>query len=267
MTLRIFSNGGGVQSMAALILSARGEIDFPVHVFSNVGADSENPATLDYIERYTKPYAAAHGIEFITTERRRRSGEAVTIMGVLTGERSKRSIDIPIWMAGGAPGMRNCTREFKIKVLSRFVRARGATKDAPATVGLGISLDEFQRMRTDSGEPLQVLEYPLIDLRLTRDKCMTIIERAGLPIPPKSSCFFCPFHRPSTWMRMRIEEPELFEQAAELEAHINRTRAARGRDAAYLTSRGRPLREAFGEQSMMNFDEEVDGCEAGYCMT
>ena len=43
MTLRVFAHGGGVQSTAALVLSAQGRIDFPVHLFANVGDGSENP--------------------------------------------------------------------------------------------------------------------------------------------------------------------------------------------------------------------------------
>lgn len=41
--LRVFSFGGGVQSTAALVLAAQGEIDFTAFIFANVGADSEHP--------------------------------------------------------------------------------------------------------------------------------------------------------------------------------------------------------------------------------
>lgn len=40
----------------------RGEIDFPLFIFANVGDDSENPATIAYVEGIAKPYAAEHGI-------------------------------------------------------------------------------------------------------------------------------------------------------------------------------------------------------------
>lgn len=252
--------------MAALILSARGEIDFPIHVFSNVGADSENPDTLVYVEDVIKPYAASHDIEFVVTERRTRDGKQETLMGRLTKEGS-RSLPIPIRMDNGAPGTRSCTADFKIKVLSKFAKSRGATKEQPAITGLGISLDEWERMRTDSGEAYQKLEYPLIDLRMSRDQCAALIAREGLSVPPKSSCYFCPFHRPSTWMRMRLEQPELFEKSAQLEELLNERRAALGKDSVWLTRFAKPLREAIGHQSMMQFDDVADGCEAGYCMT
>lgn len=270
MSLRLFSNGGGVQSIAALVLSAQGVIDYPVHVFSNVGAKAENPETLRYVHEVAIPYAEKHGIEFVVTERRfvkgERAGQPEDLYDRLTKEGS-RSIPIPLRMNGnGAPGRRSCTVDFKIKVLSRFARERGATKDEPARVGLGISLDEFERMRTDSGEAYQVLEYPLIDLRLTRDGCAALIARAGLPVPPKSSCYFCPFHRPSVWMQLRIEQPDLFEKAADLEETLNKRLTALGKDPVWLTRFLKPLREAIAPQTMMDFDE-FDACESGYCMT
>lgn len=260
-----------MQSVAALVLSAQGVINYPTHVFSNVGAKAENPATLAYLDAYAIPYAAAHGIEFVTVERRfvrgERKGQAEDLYDHLTREGS-RSLPIPVRMHDtGAPGTRACTDAFKIKVLSRFAKERGATKADPAIVGLGISLDEYERMRLDSGESLQRLAYPLIDLRLTRDQCAAIITRAGLPVPPKSSCYFCPFHRPSTWARMRVEQPEQFEKAAELETLLNERRAMLGRDPVWLTRFRKPLRDAIGLQAVMDFGDDGDACESGYCLT
>lgn len=35
--MRLISLGGGVQSTALVVLAARGEIDFPIAIFANVG--------------------------------------------------------------------------------------------------------------------------------------------------------------------------------------------------------------------------------------
>lgn len=105
--MRAFSFGGGVQSTAALVLAAQGRIDFPVFLFSNVGDDSEHPATLRYVREVAMPYAAAHGIQLEELHRLVR-GERRTLMQQLQG--SARSLDIPVRMANGAPGNRNCTK-------------------------------------------------------------------------------------------------------------------------------------------------------------
>lgn len=99
---------------------------------------------------------------------------------------------------------------------------------------------------------------------------MTVIADAGLPVPPKSSCYFCPFHRPALWAEMRRDEPELFWSSADLERSMNERRASHGRAPAYLTRFGRPLPEVIGEaQDMLpGFDSpDIDTCDEGYCWT
>jgi hypothetical protein len=49
--------------------------------------------------------------------------------------------------------------------------------------------------RTD-GDPKFSFRYPLIEWNWSRDDCIAYIERTGHPVPPKSSCFFCPSSKP-----------------------------------------------------------------------
>jgi hypothetical protein len=123
-----------------LVLAAQRRIDFPVFLFANVGEDSEDPATLEYIERYAKPYAAENGIRLVELRRKRRDGSTEMLYGRLTRAGS-RSLPIPVRMSNGAPGTRSCTSDFKIRVVGRWLKANGATEANPATVGIGISLD------------------------------------------------------------------------------------------------------------------------------
>ena len=115
--------------------------------------------------------------------------------------------------------------------IGKDAKANGATVDGPAVVAIGISMDGIPRMHNKSASDGQTLEYPLIDLRLYRRDCMRVIEQAGLPVPPKSSCWFCPFHRRDEWTRMKREQPEQFAKAVELEKMLNERRAGSGRCA------------------------------------
>lgn len=241
--LRTVSYGGGVQSTALLVLAAERRIDFRVFLFANVGDDSEDPATLTYLRDHAAPFAAAHGIELHELHRRRRDGSTETLYGRLTREGS-RSLPIPVRMSNGAPGTRSCTADFKIRVVGRWLREHGATPAAPATVAVGISRDEWHRAHNRRTEPAQHVVYPLLDLRLSRADCMRIITAAGLPVPPKSSCWFCPFHRPATWAHMRRDRPALFQRAAALETLLNQRRTELGRDPVFLTRFNRPLPDA-----------------------
>jgi PP-loop superfamily ATP-utilizing enzyme len=212
MSLNVVSYGGGVQSSALLVLAAQRKIDVSTFLFANVGDDSEYPKTLTYVREIAMPYAAKHGIDLCILNRHRRDGSIETLWERLMREGS-RSLPIPVRMSNGAPGRRSCTVDFKIRVTGKWLKQHGASAVDPATLAIGISVDEIHRANNRRQESYERIVYPLLDLRLRRTDCMRIIAEAGLPIPTKSSCFFCPFHRPSTWADMARDEHELFDRA------------------------------------------------------
>lgn len=273
--LRVIAYGGGVQSTALLVLAAELRIDFQIFLFANVGDDSEDPLTLAYVEAHAKPFAKRAGIELHELHRVPRKGafkgKVETLYGRLTREGS-RSLPIPVRMSNGAPGTRSCTADFKIATMGRWLVEQGASGDTKATVGVGISLDEIERVNNRRNMPYETTVYPLLDHQppLRRQDCVRIIQAAGLPVPSKSSCWFCPFHRPSTWGEMRRDRPELFERAAGLEDLLNRRRDALDRDPVYLTRFNRPLRDAIpaAQQMLPLLDQPEDDetqCDNGVC--
>ncbi|MFJ1994222.1 phosphoadenosine phosphosulfate reductase [Streptomyces asiaticus] len=208
--LRSFSFGGGWQSMAALVLAARGELNYRTFITVNVGDDSENPGTIRYLHQYAMPFAAEHGLELVVVDHvMKRTGEVRTLYQDLTRE-SSRSLKIPIRMSNGAPGTRSCTGQFKIKVIGRELKRRGASGQRPATVGIGITLDEIHQANTRRCDPHERIEYPLLERGIRQSDCARIIRSAGLPVQLKSACWFWPFHRPEAWQEMRRTQPELF---------------------------------------------------------
>lgn len=276
--IKAFSFGGGQQSVAALVLAAQGRIDFPLFLFANVGDDSEQPETLRYFEEYAKPYAAKHGLELVELQRIGRAGarrgETRTLLADLERPESK-SIGIPVHMNGAGPGTRQCTDRYKIKVIADELARRGATEDNPATVGIGISLDEIGRANNRSRIPHETVVYPLLNLGLRRTDCQRITRDAGLPVPPKSACWFCPMKKPAEWHELRRTQPDLFERACTLEDTLvarrlkMRDKSGRPKDAAYLTGLGRPLREAIpdGVDLLPMADDDDGSCDSGWCMT
>lgn len=274
MNLTTISYGGGVQSTAMLVLAAQGRLGYDVDaaLFANVGEDSEHPATLDYVRNIAMPWAAEHGIPVYELHKVKRDGSpARGLWSHIVDHDDPTTLREPIPVRGmnGAPLSRSCTVDWKIKVVGKWLKANGATKDNPATVCIGISTDEIQRVSNKRAMPYERPVYPLIDLELDRSACMTVIADAGLPVPPKSSCYFCPFHRPQMWSEMRRDEPELFFKAADLEATLIARRAAVGKDPVFLTRFNRPLAEAIGEaQDMLpGFGADMDTCDEGYCWT
>lgn len=222
-------------------------------------------------------YAYGHGIEMHELHRVPKKGQAKgqveTLWGRLMRDGS-RSLPIPVRMADtGAPGTRSCTADFKIRVVGRWLQDHGASAEQPARVAIGISTDEYQRASSRRAEPYERPEYPLLHLEwkggtgLNRNQCAELIRSAGLPVPGKSSCFFCPFHRPAVWRDMARDEPELFAKACQLEDTLNARRGGLGKDRVYLTRFGRPLRElvAGGTQLQLIPDVAWDEDEGYRC--
>lgn len=308
MNLRSISYGGGVQSTALLALAAQRRIDFPLFLFANVGDDSEHPDTLEYVRNIAAPYAEAHGIELVTLDRKKRDGSTETLWQRLMDPRTckackgigylehgdgtdgnfaicdacagsggveSRSLPIPVRMSNGAPGNRSCTADFKIRVIGKELKRRGANKDNPATIGIGISLDEIHRANARKTEPHERIVYPLVGigedtgLKLRRDDCVRVIREAGLPVPPKSSCFFCPFHRPTAWADLARERPDLFDKSCQLEDTLNDRRRMLGKDEVFLTRFAVPLRDAIDtDQPLLPLADDGSGsCDSGWCFT
>lgn len=268
--LRAISYGGGVQSTALVVLAATGRIEADVALFANVGDDSEHPATIRYVHDVAIPWAAERGLTIHELHRVKRDGTTETLMGRLMKPDS-RSIGIPVRMADtGAPGTRSCTMDFKIGVVRRWLKGHGASAATPADVLIGISTDEIERIgnrRTQRGESPR---YPLIDLGLDRAACAQVIRDAGLPVPPKSACFFCPFHNRQAWAEQRRDEPDLFERSVQLERTLNARRDLLGKDHVFLTRYGRPLDEAIAEAQATLPGLEPEGhetCDSGACWT
>lgn len=276
--MRVISFGGGVQSTAMLVLASQGKLgQVDAALFANVGDDSEDPDTLAYVRAHAIPFGAQHGIPVIELHKVLRTGAVETLYQRLT-KAGSRSLPIPVRMSDtGAPGTRSCTEDWKVKVIGRWLLANGATPAAPADALIGFSLDEAHRMRDgierrkrpSRAVLCQRKVYPLIDLRLKRHDCANIIERAGLPPAPKSSCYFCPYHKPSVWAEMRETRPMLFYKSAELEAQLIARLAVLGRDPVYLTRFGRPLEQAIGADIQPRLDIGGPGetCDEGYCWT
>lgn len=260
--MNVFSYGGGVQSTAALVLSVAGRIPYPVFLFANTGDDSEHPETVRYVRDVAMPYAKAGGVELHEIRRTRRGGTAAPTLYQAVTEHPTE-IAIPIRNQEGAPFRRGCTKHWKTVPIAQWTKARGATPDSPATIGLGISIDEWQRANMTSYFDWHVNVYPLLDLQLSRQDCVRIIQDAGLPLPRKSACWFCPFTRMSEWSRMKAEDPSLFMNAVVFERNIIAKRRQRGLPPAYLTGYGRTLDQLVGDQSLLDID---DTCESGHCM-
>jgi hypothetical protein len=59
--------------------------------------------------------------------------------------------------------------------------------------------------------------YPLLEWGYDRDRCQQVIRSAGLPVPVKSACFFCPAMKKPEIAWLQEHHPELLERALRIE--------------------------------------------------
>jgi len=108
---------------------------------------------------------------------------------------------------------RICTDKSKIRPFNRYIKR-------PCKIYLGITWDERKRAKPNQIKTVESC-YPFVEEMINRDKAIQIIEMAGLEVPNKSGCYFCPFQGKAEWKRLFDEHNELFIKAIELEDNAN----------------------------------------------
>ncbi len=258
----IVSFGAGVQSTALLVLAARGEIPHQTFVFSTVGDDAEHPDTLTYLREHHRPFAEAHGLDLVETCWVDRKGNNRDLYVDMM--ETDNSIPIPVRLPNGAFGNRKCTHRYKIDVVNRWMRQNGATRKNPMRMAIGFSVDEIERAKSvgvDERAPYRSVEYPLLDLGIRRSDCLRIVAAAGLPQPPRSACWFCPFKSTEAWRETRRARPDLWAKAIELEQDLNRKRTSFRAERVFLHGT-LPLDQAVDDQLLLpGFDCGAGGCD------
>lgn len=252
----IWSYGGGTQSIAIAVLIAQGKLPKPERV---VIADTsrEKSFTWRYTEQHVKPILASAGLELEIAPH--------TLATVDLYSQKQRDLLIPAFTATGQMST-FCSNEWKQRVIRRYLRAQGYGPDKPVTLWLGMSLDELGRMKPSGAEWVQHAWPLIMDLHITREECRQIVINAGLPDPPKSACWMCPFTRNSEWQRMKRDDPQDWQAAVEFDKQIREAdsqhdvyvhRSATLLGEADLSTPDKPPLPMFGE---------IEDCDSGYCM-
>ena len=208
----ILAYGKGVQSTAILVLIDNGVLPAPEVIFhSNMGIAEDY--LLPYFNEYSAPLIARICTRF---------GSRYEESNLAFQQAVENHVITPFWFLGakGKPQLvarRSCTKNFKVAPSNKLIQRRGL-----GVIWLGISADELKRAR-DPEESLtwsrrRVNYYPLIELGFTRDDCFKIIADYGLPVPPKSSCDFCPFSAKKRLIERLATDPTLYGRIKYIEA-------------------------------------------------
>lgn len=210
-TLRVISLGWGVQSFTLAAQAALGELE-PVDAAIHADTTHERSATYEFAARMT-PWLQERGVQVVTVS------DPLTVETV-----GAFNTDIPAFTTNGKTNgqlRRQCTGSWKIAPIRRYLQAH--RNGAPVEQWIGISLDEWQRMK-DSDVRYITHRWPLIEKRMTRHDCTNWLRKHGLPVPPKSSCVFCPYHNRAAWQEMASEGGPDWQKAIEIDRAIRKVR-------------------------------------------
>lgn len=202
--------GGGVNSVAMLVgfVTSRQHID--LITFSDT--KGEKPETYDVVKRMSS-WGVCRGLPPITVVR--------TVSPVQGYEGLEGMCNRLETLPSKAFGYKSCSQRFKIEPQQKYLNHW-----QPSQTAWQSHRKVMQLIGYDAGEPHRAKVYtndkyeywyPLIDWGWGRDECVTAIRGAGLPIPPKSACFFCPSMRKAEVIQIARTHPDLYRRAIEME--------------------------------------------------
>ena len=125
-----------------------------------------------------------------------------------------------------AYGHKQCSHKHKIAPQDKFcnnyppcreVWARGERVYKFVGYDAGEQRRRDNALKYDLADKKYIKQYPLIAWGWNRDDCIRELEKAGLPQPGKSSCFFCPSMKKHEIETMKTQYPDLFLRAIAIE--------------------------------------------------
>lgn len=224
--MRVLSLGWGVQSTTLAVMAALGDIEPLIAVHADTR--HERSGTYEYAKRMT-PWLTARGLQ------------VETVMADATPLADKwGGVSVPAFGDEGGQIKRQCTYDWKIAPIRRWIRTHRTDKTQVAMI-MGISLDEIERMRDSNVQYIRNV-YPLVDMRMRRDDCVTYLEQHDVPVPPRSACVFCPFQSTREWRSVQAVSHD-WQKAVDADADIRvrRLKGGIGEGKLYVHRSRRPL--------------------------
>ncbi len=194
------SYGLGVDSTAMLIGMIQANVVPDVILFADTGGEKDE--TYAYMP-VMNDYLARHGFPTVTVVRNTVKDFKNWPPYKTLEENCLTNATLPSVAFGWQ--MKSCSIKWKAAPMHRFLKqfeAAIACWRAGGRVLRTIGFDDSpgdQRRRNhaaDLDDPLYRCVYPLQEWHWDRERCKQVIREAGLPVPPKSSCFFCPAMKP-----------------------------------------------------------------------
>lgn len=213
--MNIVSFGGGTNSTAMIIGMYRKKIPIDLILFADTGA--EMPHTYSYIQILSKWLKERNMPQITVVKNKDKGGNRLTIEDECLKYGSLPSI---------VYGFKKCSLKHKIGPQDKFCNNYKPCIDIwekGEKIFKYIGYDAGEERRKTNAHAIDIQDkkynkvYALIDWGWYREDCIKVIEDEGLPLPGKSSCFFCPSMKKHEIKELERNHPELFKRAVALE--------------------------------------------------
>jgi hypothetical protein len=208
----VVAYGLGVDSTALLVELARRGIRPDLILFADTGG--EKPQTYAYLP-VIQQYLARAGFPQVVVVRYRPKWAAYT---TLEGQ-CLHTGTLPSLAYGG----KSCSLKYKRTPQDQFVRRWGPARECWRRGGKVLKAIGYDAGPADSRRHRYAEDnryrywYPLAEWGYDRDRCVQVITNAGLPVPMKSACYFCPASKKAEILWLREQHPDLLERALQIE--------------------------------------------------
>ena len=194
----VLSYGGGVDSTALLlyILDNNLPLDEIVHVIM-----PDLPETHEYVALIDRWLWKNYGLE------------VTYLVPHVEGTTSLLEYVLKHQFAP-SKAWRWCTDKFKVRTMAKYLKNKYGDD---VVEYIGINADEKHRAKWRKNKYGLRLKYPLVEAGVGREEAKRIIKAHGLPIPPKSECYICPFRDKVRLMRAK-QYPCIWQQIKMVEA-------------------------------------------------
>lgn len=203
--LNLLCYGGGVNTVAMLLECQEQGIVFDAILFADPG--SEWKASYEYTKMMNE-WCIKNGQPEITIVKQvNKGGEFIGLYNYSILSKTLPSI---------AYGFKSCSLKFKRFPQDKYCNNWALAKEAWAAgykvkKWIGFDADESHRSDKIHDDKKYIYEYPLVKWNWGRLECVKRILDAGLTLPPKSSCTFCPSMKPYEIINLyETDRPEFY---------------------------------------------------------
>ena len=213
--MNLVAYGGGTNSTAMLIGLYQHGIPVDLILFADTGC--EQPHTYAFIPIMNQ-WLTKHGMPEITVvEYVDQNGDRMTLE-----QECLRSGTLPAL----AYGHKKCSLKHKMEPQDKFCNNYPPCREVWSQgrrVVKFIGYDASEERRRNNAVVHDMINkkyenlYPLMDWGWWREDCITAIQNEGLPLPGKSSCFFCPAMKRHEIRTLYHQHRDLYDRAIAIE--------------------------------------------------